>query len=1046
MRSVDKSKRLSANPTANRLAMLWAFGTLVVSLALCPPCRALNPQDLMTQLTHTSWTAREGVPGPVRAIAQTRDGYLWLGTEAGLYRFDGLHFVAWEASRGEWLPASSVLSLCLARDGSLWIGFSTGAISQLSNGHLKNFVSVAGLPRGKILSLAEGDDGTIWAAGQYAFGKIEGGEWHRVGVDEGYMAPAAQCVVVDRKGNVLVATDGYDFGLIHDEVRRNTVLTLPKGASRFSGTGIPVGFVPSMVEGPDGTIWIAGDSNSTIIRMASETGRTDSIQGKGLHLLSCMLFDRDQSVWLGFYGDGLHRITYFRDANKPPSDKFGYGEGLSGGTVFSDFQDREGNIWFGTESGLDRFSQNKITPFPMPEVQTRGQLIGLAASADGSVWMFEYSGPEIHRYRAGQFTSSELPRNLPSARSILSFYPEENGTVWLGGEFGLARFADGRFSFVPVAENRRGGPVEALAKGRDGSLWISFWDADSVERPMRLKQGVWTDFRESVALPKYRCRVLRGDSAGRMWLGYEDGEVAVYENTGFRIYSSKDGLTGGRVNTIFENSKGEVWIASDGGLSRFDNGHFATLTATNGLPGPSVAGILEDDEGSFWLAGSMGILKTGSQELSKALDSSSYRMQGTVFDAGDGLRSMPRQREPYPTVARTPDGRLWFSTANGLATIEPRRVPQNLIPPPVTIEEVRADGRTLSSTDATKTTFRPNTKVLQIEYTALSLMAPERVRFRYRLDGFDPDWHGPVSTREATYTNLPPRDYRFRVIACNNDGVWNNEGTSFEFNIAPAFYQTNWFLLLCAAVLAFLAWAASQWRVRQAQDRAHIQMEERLSERTRIARDLHDTLLQSFQGLILGFQKARNLLPARTGDAMESLDNALDQAEHALEEGRDAIHDIRSSPLDGGDLAKEVTALGEELISDNGQPTSPTFHVLVEGPAQALNPIVRDEIYRIVREAVRNASRHAQARRIEAEISYSQKLLKVRIRDDGKGINEELLGEMGRVGHYGLRGMRERASHIGGRLEVWSELGAGTEIQLTVPSGIAFGPDSQNIS
>jgi signal transduction histidine kinase/ligand-binding sensor domain-containing protein len=1019
------------NWPGKRLRKLWAFCAVIFFFGLAPPCRALDPQKFINQFTHVSWTAREGLTGPVRAIAQTRDGYLWLGTEAGLYRFDGLHLVVWESSRGEPLPAWSVLSLCVGRDGGLWIGFSTGAISRLSNGQLKNFLPAPGSPRGKILSMAEDADGAIWAAGQYAFGKIEHEKWHRVGAGEGYLAPAAQRVMVDHKGNVWVATDGYDFALIHDAVRRNTVLTLHKGANRFTPTGVPLGFVPALEEAPDGSVWIADYSGVAFIRIDGGTGRIHSIQ-RGLRGPFRMLFDLDGSLWLAVYRHGVCRFSDFRHAEMPPVDWFGRAEGFSGDWGFSDFEDREGNIWFGTERGLERFSESKITPFFAPQDQTSSEELGLMTDGNGALWMFDYGDEGLYCYSGAQFISLKLPRNVPVARSILSLYAEENGTVWLGGEFGLARLVGGRFSFLPVAENLRGGPVEAIGKGADGSLWISFWGADSVERPMRLKGGIWTDFRKSVDLPKYRCRLLRGDSAGRMWLGYEDGEVAVHENACFHVYSSKDGLTGGRINGIFEDSKRHIWIASDGGLSLFENRHFITLTAKKGLPGHSVAGVLEDGDGALWLAGSMGILRVDSRELDKALQSPSYRMEGIFLDAGDGFRAIPRQVEPYPGVARTPDGRLWFATTNGLATIEPRRMPHNPVPPPVTIEEIRADNRNVSTMSGA--TLPPNTKDLQFDYTALSLAAPQRILFRYKLEGFDPAWRGPVSTREATYTNLPPRDYRFRVIACNNDGVWNNEGAVFQFSIAPAFYQTNWFLLLCVLGVVALGWSASQWRVRQMQARVHLQLEERLSERTRIARDLHDTLLQSFQGLILSFQRARNLLPKRPAEAVEVLDNALDRSERALIEGRNAIHDIRSATLAGNDLAKELSALGQELASVGGYAGSPTFHVVVGGTPKGLDPSVSDEIYRIVREAIRNAYAHARARRIEAEIGYDEKLLRVRIRDDGVGMDGELLAETGRVSHWGLPGMRERANRIGGQLDVWSELGAGTEIELRYPT------------
>jgi len=519
-------------------------------------------------------------------------------------------------------------------------------------------------------------------------------------------------------------------------------------------------------------------------------------------------------------------------------------------------------------------------------------------------------------------------------------------------------------------------------------------------------------------------------------MGFEDGEVAVYENEEFSIYSSKDGLPLGRVFTIASDRAGHIWIGGEAGLSRFDHAHFVTLTKDNGLPGNSISAIVQDDDGFLWLAGALGVFHVNPLELDRAVLASSYRIQGESFDVNDGFRGLVRQREPFPTATKAADGRLWFSTTAGIAVIDPRHLPKNVLPPPVTIEALKADNRTL--TDFSELRLRPKTRTLAFEYAAPSLTAPERVRFRYKLEGFDDDWRGPTSARYVTYTNLPPRSYRFRLIACNNDGVWNEAGASLNFTILPAFYQTNWFLLLCVATAGCMAWAAYQWRIHQVAARLDLNFKERLSERTRIARELHDTLLQSFQGLLLHLQRGRNLLPERTAEAMQTLDRALDGTEQAIVEGRDAIHDLRSLAPAPKSLAEEITSLGEELISKDGNSDSAQFLVVIEGLAQTLRPQYHVEIYRIAREALRNAVGHAQARRIETEIAYSKKLFRLRIRDDGKGINPTVPDGGEHAGHWGLTGMRERAERIGGQLDVWSEPGAGTEVELRIAGSIVY--------
>src|SRR6202158_4151093 len=302
-----------------------------------------------------------------------------------------------------------------------------------------------------------------------------------------------------------------------------------------------------------------------------------------------------------------------------------------------------------------------------------------------------------------------------------------------------------------------------------------------------LRDSKWPNFRHTARLPEYRCRVLYGDPLGRVWLGFEDGEIAVYEKDEFHVYSSKDGLPEGRVFAITSDRAGQTWIGGEGGLSRFERGHFVTLTKANGLPGNSISGIVEDDDGFLWLAGALAILRVSPRELDKALLSPSYRMQATSFDAADGLRGLPRQREPFPTATRSTDGRLWFSPTAGVAVIDPRHVPKNVVPPPVMLEALKADDQTVNVSSGLR--LPPKTKNLQFQYAALSLTAPERVQFRYKLEGYDVDWRGPISARDVTYTNLPPRGYIFSVIACNNDGVWNEAGASLKFTILPAFYQ-----------------------------------------------------------------------------------------------------------------------------------------------------------------------------------------------------------------------------------------------------------------
>jgi signal transduction histidine kinase len=438
--------------------------------------------------------------------------------------------------------------------------------------------------------------------------------------------------------------------------------------------------------------------------------------------------------------------------------------------------------------------------------------------------------------------------------------------------------------------------------------------------------------------------------------------------------------------------------------------------------------MVEDDDHSVWLYMTCGLVRLKRTELDAWAANPNRAIQATVLDSSDGVWDVAPTSQYSPQVAKSTDGRLWFLTGDGVSVVDPRHLPFNRLPPPVHIEQVVADHKAYSPASAGSGHLRLPSLVrdLEIDYTALSLVAPEKVLFRYKLEGLDGAWQDAGTRRQAFYTSLPPGNYRFRVSACNNSGLWNETGDRLDFFIVPAYYQTNWFRALCVAAFLALTWGLYRYRLHQIGQEFAARMDERM----RIARELHDTLLQTFHGLTLRFQVVDELLPP--GKAKDELEQTLECADQAIIESRDAVRDLRSSAMTANDLAYAVRGLGEELASD-----SATFRLVVEGSARDLHPIVRDELYRIAREALRNAFRHARAHHIEAEITYAKRLLRLRIRDDGTGIAPEILHE-GRSGHYGLRGIRERARQIGSKLSIRSRLGFGTEIDLSVAASIAY--------
>jgi ligand-binding sensor domain-containing protein len=558
--------------------------------------------------------------------------------------------------------------------------------------------------------MVEDANGSIWAGGQYGFSRFHGRQWNRVGAEAAYPAPGAQALFVDKEGTLWAATDGLDFGLSKDPTRRNTILTLAPNAQHFTATGQAVGMVWMMTGSPDGTVWIADTTGRTARAIVDKPGSKTEVRVGDEPM--CLLFDNDSSLWVGLIERGLRRAVNFADYESGALDHFQASDGLSGGLVYSTFKDREGNIWFGTVGGLDRFRENKVTPFSAGEGLDPDQQTAVTSTADGSVWIISYTRDTVRRFYQGRFVTAKLPFYSEADSTRILSLSADGSSVWVGGSFKLAKETDGKFSYVHGSDIEDGADIEAIAHDADGNLWIgvtgsSFTIADSAPKVLRFKNGEWTDFSKNATLPRYRSRALYGDRDGRGWLGFEDGEVAVYQNDEFQVYSTNDGLPAGRILAITSDRAGEVWIGGEGGLSRYHKGRFVSLTKENGLPGNSVSGIVEDDNGCLWLACALGIFRVSQQELEKALASPSYRMEGLTIGASDGLRGLPRQREPFPTATRAADGRLWFATTGGIAVIDPRQLTTNLLPPPVAIETVKANGQLIAARSEMR--FRPET-------------------------------------------------------------------------------------------------------------------------------------------------------------------------------------------------------------------------------------------------------------------------------------------------------------------------------------------------
>jgi signal transduction histidine kinase len=566
--------------------------------------------------------------------------------------------------------------------------------------------------------------------------------------------------------------------------------------------------------------------------------------------------------------------------------------------------------------------------------------------------------------------------------------------------------------------------ILGITEDKDNNLWMLSY------RPPRLLLRI-SDARvqEEIPMPPMpEGRALATDSRGDIWLGLRNGDLARYQEGHAETFHFEHPPSS-LVYQVALSSDGSILGATSYGLIGWSNGKQRTLSARNGLPCDGVNSLVEDNRGDLWLYQKCGLVQIEKSDLQKWWADPNVKLQPRVFDVFDGLRAgIPTPFER--SAVRDRDGRLWFANASVMQMVDPAHMVRNLTPPPVHLEQIIADHKMYLPSGGVRLPAR--TRDVEIDYTALSFRVPQKVRFRYRLEGRDADWQEAGTRRQAFYTDLGPRAYRFRVIASNDSGVWNETGDTLEFSLAPAYYQTDWFRAGCVVAFFATLWGLYRLRLQQISARADLRYTERLEERTRIARELHDTMLQSFQASLAQMQAGRNLLSRQSDRALQAVDDAITMAAGAIAEGRNAVGDLRSSSRN--DLAETLKALGDELAASGDT----TFQLVAEGPRRELHPAIQDEICRIGGEALRNAFKHARAHHIEADVRYSEQLLRLQIRDDGVGITPEIL-EGGRSNHFGLGGMRERAEKIGAKLEIWSATGTGTEIALSIPATRAYG-------
>jgi signal transduction histidine kinase/ligand-binding sensor domain-containing protein len=1023
--SPEAAARLAEHPREERThtnqdaAWPASPGSLLLVLALLlllapSPAAAVDPERHISQYGHTAWKIYDGAIPNFNEITQTTDGYIWLGTQDGLMRFDGVRFSLWRSVDGK--PLIKVFTALLgANDGSLWIG-SLDGLMRLKNGRLYRYTKPS--ERAPVSTIVQDRAGTIWVGRHHApkgsgsLCRAEESELVCYGAKDGILAQFAVNLTQDSDGYFWVGGD------ILCRWRPGSAATCFDEVGRQGGTRK---FISALAGGPSGSVWASIDSVGPQFGVRYFSGGKWSpfiVPGfDGPSIRSHKLYlDRHNSLWIGTENNGLYRI------HDGAVDHYGSPDGLSSNSIDGFYEDREGNFWVATDGGLDMFRDTPVVSYSMAQGLFASTISSILARRDGSIWIGNEGAIDI--LRNGQH-SLLSPHDL-SGDSGVALFEDHAQTVWLGLDRALLAYRNGRFFEIrrPDGSPLRQNSELPVTEDVDGNIWA----LGQTGHLFRIKdRKIVEDIQLGESLAS--ASLLEPDKSGGLWIGSKAGQIARYHAGQLETHSLTDDKDPFFITEMMVDTDNSLLVSTKRGLVRWFNGQQTALGMKNGLPCESIYSAIKDDNGSLWLYARCGLLQIDASQVAKWEGSPTSPISARVFDAHDG--AFPSTQAPRQHISsKAPDGRLWFTNGTVAQVVDPEHLSRNEVMPPVAIEDVVADRKVLGAQAGMRVPAL--TRDLQIDYTALSFSVPQKVRFRYKLEGSDTQWQDAGTRRQAFYTNLSPGQYRFRVIACNDDGVWNESGATLSFSVTPAWYQTNSFRVACFLAGILLLWALHRLRMQQAARALNLRFDERLSERTRIAQELHDTLLQGVLSASMQLDVANDQLAAGS-PAKPLVERVLELQRQVIDDGRNAIRGLRV----GGDAALDMAEAFSRIPQELGAQTGVDFRVLVEGAYRPLHPIIRDEVYRISREAVVNAFRHSGATMIEVELEYGAHELRILVRDNGGGMDSQLLRQ-GKEGHWGLSGMRERADKIGAKFKVWSGAAGGTEMELRVPGRIAF--------
>ncbi len=973
------------------------LATFSLGLLAPPSLYALNPKKTLSQYTRTVWTQQQGLPqDTIRAITQTADGYLWLGTDEGLARFDGYEFAVFSKDHGE-LPSNSITTLAAGSDGSLWIGTANG-LTRYQDHQFHTYTKSDGLPDNGITDVLEDHSGALWIVAGIYLSRYESGKFTTLEPGKDLPVTAVRTICEDRSHTLWIA--GYGG------VAR---LSGRKFVQAISSAALEEDVILGLWKDRHANLWMAGTKGLFVLSPEGKLRKYTARDGLPDPFVRSLWEDRDGNLWAGTNG-GLARLEQgrFLAPTREGSRDLDW--------VRCIYEDREGDLWVGMNSGLNRFRDDVFTIYAKSEGLPSDEPTAVYQDRRGRIWigfhdsglvLFGDGGPRTYT------TADGMPSN-----EVFSIREDQRGDLLVSTRDGFSRMHDGHFTnYVPRDSLARRLVFDAL-EDRAGRLWIATPGGLNELRSGRLQNAI-----PGGPLLNSSVVVLCPGKDDILWAGTYGQGLWRWQHGQAKLFTTADGLSNDQIRSLRQDPDGTLWIGTfGGGLNRLRDGRFVHYTSKLGLLSDNIAHIEDDGHGSLWLSTTRGICRIAKSQL-EALTLGRIRTLTPInYGIEDGLRSA--QCAPgYPVGgvgSRTTDGRLWFPTSRGLAVLDPNARKPSALPPLIHMVEMTVDGRPVDI--GHNGVLEPGNGRLQIRYTGIHLSAPERVRYSYKLEGLDADWVQAGSRRTINYNSLKHGRYRFIVRAELPDG--QSSENRYAFELLPHSYETIWFRCLLALLLMAAAWVAYQWRLRQIRGRFALV----LNERARLAREIHDTLSQGFVGISSQLDAVAMCMPPDAGPARQHLDLARKMARHSITEARRSVMDLRASALEGQDLAAALQSGTRMWTAGSGV----DVELDVSGEQTALPQELEQHLLRIAQEAVTNVLKHAGASKIWVRLHTEARRLYLRVIDNGRGFEEpDAFSALG--GHFGLIGMRERAERLGGELHLASQPGKGTQVEVKVP-------------